>query len=179
MDKIGPAPGRPIGVWNHGLFDAGGQSRQRRRSQGCRDHHRGEGGRDFGSDILALADVFRANATPEERERSLTAWRDLLRALMNGADRGAGAARMDRNRHRPIHHVLAAPDGADRVDIHDDRWREEARCDHICDHQSKGRQSYASDHSNRWSLWRACKKGLSKGILGRPSRLEGLPIPQI
>src|SRR5262249_5214263 len=52
------------------------------RSQGCRDHRRGEGGRDFGSAILALADVFRANATPEERERSLTAWRDLLRALM-------------------------------------------------------------------------------------------------
>src|SRR5262249_53064037 len=29
-----------------------------------------------------LADVFRANASPEERERALTAWRDVLRALM-------------------------------------------------------------------------------------------------
>lgn len=36
----------------------------------------------FGSAILALADIRRSSGTPEEKARSLTAWRHLLRALM-------------------------------------------------------------------------------------------------
>jgi len=148
------------------------------RSQGCCDYRRGEGGRDFGSAILALADVFRASATPEERERSLTAWRDLLRALMLELIAGQGPRAW-----------IVAVTGLFTMSLPRPTAPIEWTFTMIAGARKPGATIYATIRAKLASptpritptggaRGERVKRAI-QGDLGATSRLEGLPIPQI